>query len=73
LKSLLLYFPYSHFNFEILFLYILSPLLQALTTTTRISMTRNAVWCLSNVCRGKNPPPAFAKVSPTWLGHEMTT
>jgi len=27
-------------------------------------MTRNAVWALSNLCRGKSPPPDFAKVSP---------
>lgn len=25
-------------------------------------MMRNAVWALSNLCRGKNPPPDFAKV-----------
>lgn len=25
-------------------------------------MMRNAVWALSNLCRGKNPPPDFSKV-----------
>lgn len=43
---------------------ILVPLLQLLSKSSRLSMTRNAVWALSNVCRGKNPPPDFAKVSP---------
>lgn len=27
-------------------------------------MIRNAVWALSNLCRGKNPPPDFSKVAP---------
>lgn len=43
---------------------ILVPLLQLLSKSSRLSMTRNAVWAVSNICRGKSPPPDFAKVSP---------
>ncbi|XP_014244611.1 importin subunit alpha-7 [Cimex lectularius] len=47
---------------------ILNPLLRLLDPATRVSeqlsMIRNGVWALSNLCRGKNPPPDFAKVSP---------
>lgn len=49
-----------------MYAYILLRLLMSsrlLSHTQRLSMTRNAVWCLSNLSRGKAPPPDFAKVS----------
>lgn len=35
-----------------------------LSKPVRLTMIRNAVWALSNLCRGKSPPPAFSKVAP---------
>ncbi|XP_066502046.1 importin subunit alpha-5 isoform X1 [Hoplias malabaricus] len=51
---------------------ILPSLIQLLAKQNRLTMMRNAVWALSNLCRGKNPPPDFSKVSPclsvlSWL------
>jgi len=43
---------------------ILQPLINLLTKSNRLTMTRNAVWAFSNLCRGKNPPPDFELVKP---------
>ncbi|XP_055325361.1 importin subunit alpha-7 isoform X2 [Sitodiplosis mosellana] len=41
---------------------VMQPLLNVLSTVNRIPMIRNAVWTLSNLCRGKDPPADFSKV-----------
>ena len=43
----------------------LQPLLAILSSqNAKLTMVRNAVWTLSNLNRGKNPPPEFAQVAP---------
>lgn len=39
-----------------------TPFFRLLAKQNRLTMMRNAVWALSNLCRGKNPPPDFSKV-----------
>ena len=38
-------------------------LLHCIITSTQLPLVRNAIWAVSNLCRGK-PPPSFSMVSP---------
>jgi len=48
----------------VLSLGIMTPLTALLSKSTKLSMLRNAVWVLSNLCRGKHPPPSFEQIQP---------
>uniref|UniRef100_A0A914ZS20 Uncharacterized protein n=2 Tax=Parascaris univalens TaxID=6257 RepID=A0A914ZS20_PARUN len=42
---------------------VMPAILRILNSSTELSEIRSAVWTISNLCRGKNPPPDFSRVS----------
>lgn len=43
---------------------IVSSLMQLVQNNIPISFLQNIVWLMSNLCRNKNPPPAFDRIKP---------
>lgn len=56
------FLKYNMFLIFIILIYIF--FFRLLNSCSRLSMTRNSVWAVSNLCRGKVPPPDFTMVSP---------
>lgn len=56
------YIPFTKFHLKFIASLSQTHTHSVLSTINRIPMIRNAVWTLSNLCRGKDPPADFSKV-----------
>ncbi|KJE94089.1 hypothetical protein CAOG_04781 [Capsaspora owczarzaki ATCC 30864] len=43
---------------------VMTPLVTIIRSSSKMAMVRNATWTLSNLCRGKTPPPNMQIISP---------